>query len=137
MAEGKRAPEDEPDPQHRTVRIWARAVNQRDPDTMIVHSTPDVDVYPMQIGVSGHYQGPDGLRRWIDEIIASDLGHRVDFRGIRTLPDGRVALFGEVFVGDASISSYTLIATLRDGKVAATRSYLSDEETLTQLKLLG
>jgi hypothetical protein len=132
-----RSPDDEPDPQHRLVRQWARAVNERDRDTLVAFSHPEIDCYPLQIAtVSGHYQGHDGLVRWIDDMVASDIGHQVEFVGIRTLPDGRVALFGTVLVESKEISPYSLIATLRDGKVAAMRSYLSDEETMEHLKLL-
>jgi len=56
--------------------------------------------------------------------------------GIRTLDDGRIALFGALLVEGKEISPYSLIATLRDDKVIAMRSYLSDEETMEHLKLL-
>jgi ketosteroid isomerase-like protein len=119
------------------VRQWARAVNDRDRDALVASSHPDIDCYPLQIAtVSGHYQGHEGMRRWIDHMVASDIGHVVEFRGIRTLADGRVALFGAVFVEGKEISPYSLIATLRDGRVAAMRSYLSDEATMEHLKLL-
>ena len=132
-----RSPDDEPDPQHRLVRQWARAVNERDRDTLAALSDPQIDCYPLQIAtVSGHYQGHDGVRRWIDDMVASDIGHTVEFRGIRTLPGDRVALFGVLLVEGKEISPYSLIATLRDGKVAGMRSYLSDEETMGHLKLL-
>ena len=137
MSFASRGPDDEPDPLHRLVRQWARAVNERDRDTLVALSQPDIDSYPLQIAtVSGHYQGHDGLRRWIDDMVASDIGHQVEFRGIRTLADGRVALFGVLLVEGKEISPYSLIATLRDGKVAGMRSYLSDEETMEHLKLL-
>ncbi len=58
------------------------------------------------------------------------------YRGLKTLPDGRIALFGEVCLEGKTISPYTLVALVRDGKVALTRSYLADEDTLRQLKLL-
>lgn len=99
-------------------------------------SAPDIDLYPMQIAVSGHYRGHDGIRAWIRDILASGIGHEVRYLGIRTLPDGRVALFGEVRLEDTVVSPYTLIATIRDGKVAMTRSYLATEDTLRVLKLL-
>jgi ketosteroid isomerase-like protein len=131
------SPDDEPVTEHRLVRQWARAVNERDRDTLAAHSHPDIDCYPLQIAtVSGHYQGHDGLRRWIDDMVASDIGHEVRFVGIRTLPDGRVALFGTLFVEGKEISPYSLIATVHDGLVIGMRSYLSDEETMEHLKLL-
>jgi hypothetical protein len=132
-----RAPDDEPDPRHRLIRRWATSVNERDPDKLISFSHPDIDVYPLQIAtVSGHYQGHDGMRRWLGDMVASDIGHRVEFVGIRTLDDGRVALFGSLFVEGAEISPYSMIATIRDDKVFGMRSYLSDEETMEHLKLL-
>jgi ketosteroid isomerase-like protein len=130
-------PEDEPDPSHRLVRLWATAVNDRDADALVSYSDPDVDCYPLQVAkVSGHYSGHDGMRRWLDDMEASDTGHHVTPTGIRTLPDGRVALFGVLLVEGKEISPYSLIATLRDGRVLGIRSYLSDEETMEHLKLL-
>jgi hypothetical protein len=130
------APITETDPQHRLLRRWAQAVNERDMETLVALSHPEIELHPMQIAVSGHYSGLDGLRAWLADIIASDLGHVVRYLGIRTLPDGRIALFGEVLLGETVVSPYTLIATIRDGKVALTRSYLATEETLRLLKLL-
>jgi hypothetical protein len=132
-----RRPEDEPIPEHRLVRLWATAVNDRDSEVLISYSHPEIDVYPLQIAtVSGHYQGYEGVRRWLVDMEASAIGHTVTFSGIRSLPDDRVALFGTVCVEGKEISPYSLIATLRDGKVSAMRSYLSDEQTMEHLKLL-
>jgi ketosteroid isomerase-like protein len=126
----------ETDPDHVLVRRWAQAVNARDVETVVALTHPDIDLHPMQIAVSGHYSGHDGVRAWLRDMVASDLGHQVRYLGIRTLPDGRVALFGEVCLEETVVSPYTLIATVRDGKVALTRSYLATEETLRLLKLL-
>ena len=127
----------EPDPLHQLVRRWAQAVNARDPDALIAESDPGIDVYPLQIAnVSGHYTGHDEMRRWLVDMVASDIGHQVQFVGIRTVDDGRVALFGELYVEGKLISPYSLVATVKDGKVASMRSYLSDEETMEHLKLL-
>jgi len=130
-------PEDEADPSRRVVRLWATAVNARDAEALVSYSHPDIDSYPLQVAkVSGHYSGHEGMRRWLGDMEASDTGHNVRATGIRTLPDGRVALFGQLLVEGKEISPYSLIATLRDGKVVAMRSYLSDEETMEHLKLL-
>ena len=132
-----RPPEEEPDPQHRLVRLWATAVNDRDAETLISYSHPQIDVYPLQIAtVSGHYTGHDGLRRWIEDAEATNIGYQVEFVGIRTLGDGRVALFGKVLVEGKEISPYSMVATVEGGKVASMRSYLSDEETMRHLKLI-
>jgi hypothetical protein len=131
-----REPEDEPDPQHRALRQWARAVNERDPDALVSLSHPDIRCYPLQVGLSGHYEGHDGLRRWIDDLEASTLGHTVRFQGIRTLMDGRIALFGTLLLEDNVISPYSMIAVVHHDKVASMRSYLSDEDTLRHLKMI-
>jgi hypothetical protein len=132
----EQAPITETDPQHRLLRRWAQAVNERDIETVVSLSHEDIDLHPMQIAVAGHYSGHDGVRAWLRDMIASDLGHTVRYLGIRTLPDGRIALFGEVRLGETVVSPYTLIATIREDRVALTRSYLATEETLRLLKLL-
>jgi hypothetical protein len=129
-------PIEETDPQHALLRRWAQAVNARDVEGVVAHSHPEIELYPMQIAVGEHYRGHDGVRKWVADLEASKLGHQVRYLGIRTLPDGRVALFGEVRLNDTPISPYTLVATVRDGKIAETRSFLADEETLRVLKLL-
>jgi ketosteroid isomerase-like protein len=133
---GAPQPITETDPDQRLLRQWAQAVNAREVERVCELSTPDIDLHPMQIAVAGHYHGHDGIRAWIGDILASGIGHDVRFLGIKTLPDGRVALFGEVRLEDTVVSPYTLVATMRDGKVAVTRSYLATEETLRLLKLL-
>jgi ketosteroid isomerase-like protein len=133
-----RRPEDEPDPLHRLVRTWAQAINERDIDTLVALSDPAVDVYPLQIAtVGGHYTGHDGLKRWLEDADATNIGYQVEFVGIRTIDDGRVALFGRVQVEGKEISPYSMIASVDGGKIASMRSYLSDEETMRHLKLIG
>ena len=118
------------------VRRWAQAVNARDRDALVAESDPDIYVYPLQVGLTGHYRGHDGARRWLDDMDASDLGHQVRYEGLRTLADGRIALFGTLLLDDNPISPYTLIATVAGDKIVQMRSYLSDEETMEHLKLL-
>ena len=130
------APITQTDPDQVVVRRWAQAVNARDVEGVVAHSHPEIELYPMQIAVGPHYSGHDGVRKWVGDLVASNLGHQVTYLGIKTLDDGRVALFGEVCLDGTPISPYTLLATIRDGKVALTRSFLADEETLRVLKLL-
>jgi hypothetical protein len=130
------APIEQTDPNERLVRQWAQAINARDIDAVIALSHPEIELHPMQIAVSGLYTGHEGIRDWISDILASGIGHNVTYSGLKTLPDGRVALFGNVCLEGKVISPYTLVATVRDGKVALTRSYLADEDTVRLLKLL-
>jgi ketosteroid isomerase-like protein len=130
------APITQTDPNERLVREWAQAINARDIERVVALSHSEIELHPMQIAVSGLYTGHDGIRSWINDILASGIGHNVQYRDLKTLPDGRVALFGDVCLEGKEISPYTLLATVRDGKVALTRSYLADEDTLRLLKLL-
>jgi ketosteroid isomerase-like protein len=124
------------DDEHALVRRWAQAVNARDRDALVAESDPEIFIYPLQVGLSGHYRGHDGARHWLDDMDASDLGHQVRYEGIRTLADGRIALFGTLLLENNPISPYTLIATVSGDKIAQMRSYLSDEETLRHLKMI-
>jgi hypothetical protein len=130
------APIEQTDPNERLVRMWAQAINAREIERLLELSHPEIDLQPMQIAVAGQYAGHEGVRAWIRDMDASGIGHEVVYRGLRTLPDGRVALFGEVCLEGKTISPYTLLATVQDGKVFRTRSYLATEDTLRLLKLL-
>ena len=44
---------------------------------------------------------------------------------------------GTVLARDDEVSPFTLLVVARGGKVLTARSYLSDEETLARLELLG
>jgi ketosteroid isomerase-like protein len=127
---------DTADPLHAVARRWAEALNGRDVDTLLSLSTEDVDCDPLQISVSGRYTGRDGVIRWMREVTTHDPGHRVAIQGLSTIGDDRVALFGQLVMNGRAVSPYTMVIVVRDGKVAVMRSYLSDEETLTQLGLL-
>jgi SnoaL-like domain len=123
-------------PEQALVRRWAQAVNARDRDALVAESDPEIYCYPLQVGLTGHYRGHEGIRRWLDDMDASALGHQVSYEGIRTLADGRVALFGTLRLDGNPISPYTLIATVAGDKVVQMRSYLSDEDTLRHLKMI-
>jgi hypothetical protein len=70
------------------------------------------------------------------EVTTHDPGHWVAIDTVRAIADDRAAVFGKLTMGGRPVSPYTMVTMLRDGKVAVMRSYLSDEETLTQLGLL-
>ena len=55
---------------------------------------------------------------------------------MQTLSAERAAVFGTVVANGEDVSPYALVAVVRDGKVAAMRSHLSDKPTMEQLGLL-
>jgi ketosteroid isomerase-like protein len=127
---------DHREPSHDVALRWAEALNARDLDTLLSLATEDVVSDPLQISVSGRYVGHDGVRRWMRELTTHDPGHRVAIERVAAVGDDRVAVFGQLTMEGRRVSPYTLVVMLRDDKVAAMRSYLTDEETLTQLGLL-
>ena len=118
------------------ARRWAEAINKRDLDGLLPLAHEEIELYPLQFGVSGHYTGHDGLAQWMRELTTNDLGHTARIDRLRELEDGRVALFGTVCADGQPLSAYALLVGIRDGKVAVMRSYLSDERTLELLGVL-
>ena len=126
----------QPDPLQDVALRFAEALNERDTDALVALATDDVASDPLQISVSGRYVGHDGIRRWMRELTTHDPGHRVRIERVAATAPDRAAVFGTLVMDGRPVSPYTLVVMVRDGKVAATRSYLTDEETLTTLGLL-
>ena len=112
------------------VRQWADAINARDREAVVSMAHDDLELHPLQFGISGHYRGRDGAGRWMDDVRENDLGHNVRVERARHLGDGRVVLFGTVIADGAPLSPYALVAVVRDGRIAGMRSYLEDEQAL-------
>ena len=119
------------------MRRWFDALNARDENSLIDMAHADIDLYPMQFAVSGLYSGHDGIRRWRSELGAWDPGHHVRPGGVRDLGGGRFVMFGTVIIDGEEFSPYALLIRITDGKVAAMRSYLNDEETLERMGVLN
>jgi ketosteroid isomerase-like protein len=118
------------------ARRWADAINARDIDALVPLAHPDIELEPLQIGVRGQYHGPEGVRRWMEEVAGDDLGHRVRIEGTRSLGPGRALVRGTVLLGGDEVSPYALVVHVRDGLVLGMRSYLNDEATLERLGVL-
>lgn len=133
-------PPDGPDPEgdwtREVARRWADAINARNLPTLLELAHPEIECLPLQIGVRGAFQGRDGVRRWMEEMAADDLGHHVHIERVRSIGPGRALLLGTVFLHGEEVAPYALMVQLRDGLVARMRSYLADEPTLDKLGLL-
>ena len=119
------------------IRRWADAINARDADALLELAHPEIELQTLQLGVSGHYKGREGVAEWMAELGEWDPGHRVRIERLRTLPSGRVAVFGTVMIEGEPSSPYSLVAEVRDDKVVLMRSFPSDEDTLEKLGELG
>jgi ketosteroid isomerase-like protein len=120
-------------PDESLIRRWADAINARDADVLLELAHPDIELHTLQLGVGGHYRGREGVAEWMGELREWDPGHSVRIESVRTLPSGRVAVFGTIMIEGQPSSGYSLIARIADGKVAEMRSFPSDEETLGKL----
>jgi ketosteroid isomerase-like protein len=115
------------------VRRWSDAINTRDADALLELAHPEIELHTLQLGVRGRYTGRDGVAEWMAELHEWDPGHRVRVERVRTLPSGRIAVFGTILIEGEPSSPYSLVAEVRDGKVAMMRSFPSDEDTLEKL----
>jgi ketosteroid isomerase-like protein len=115
------------------VRRWSDAINARDADALLELAHPEIELHTLQLGVRGRYTGREGVAEWMAELREWDPGHRVRIERVRTLPSGRIAVFGTILIEGEPSSPYSLVAEVRDGRIAMMRSFPSDEETLDKL----
>lgn len=115
------------------LRRWSDAINARDADALLELAHPDIEMSTLQLGVRGSYKGREGVAEWMAELHEWDPGVRVRIERFRTLPSGRVAVFGTILIEGEPSSPYSLVGEVRDGKVALMRSFPSDEDTLEKL----
>ena len=118
------------------VRRWAEAIIDRDVATVLNLSHPDIECQPLRLQWPGVYRGRAGLVNWMLDLVVVPNGDRVSIERVERISPERVAVFGTMQIEDKAVSPYTAVAIVRDGKVAAVRSYLSDEPTMERLGLL-
>jgi ketosteroid isomerase-like protein len=119
------------------VRRYVATFNRRDIDEMIALTDPGVVTYPLVIpGVRRKYAGHQGLRHWIRDVVAGDIGYCVVVREVRQLEEQRWALLGELVIDEAPVSPFASLLSVVDGLVDEAREYLSEEDLLRQLRHL-
>jgi ketosteroid isomerase-like protein len=119
------------------VRCWAEALHDRDLSTLLNLAHSDIECQPLKLSSRGVYRGRAGLAEWILDLMFSSAEIRVRIDDVKALSPERVAAFGTAVMDDEDISPYALVAIVRDGKIAAIRSYLNDEPTMERLGLLA
>jgi len=129
------------DAQHNeaVVRRFVDAFNRRDARALAEVTDSDIEWYPSSmVRARGVYSGHAGLARWVSELEAAAVQYSARVREVRALDERRVVVLSEVFVEDERVSPSTLLVVFGDdGAIVEARGYLSDEELLTQLGLLG
>jgi ketosteroid isomerase-like protein len=70
-------------------------------------------------------------------MVERDQWFQVVVRDVRVVGEDRVAALGQIHENGEPISSWGVVFRVRDGLIVESRSYLSDEELLEELGLLG
>jgi hypothetical protein len=118
------------------IERWTRAVNELDVQALLDLAHPEIECQPLKLTGDGVYNGHDGIAKWIDGRGVEAPRLQVRIEQVEILSGERAAAFGRVEVDGRDVSSYALVAIVRDGKVAKLRSYLSDRPTMERLGLL-
>ncbi|HEX7291960.1 MAG TPA: nuclear transport factor 2 family protein [Conexibacter sp.] len=118
-------------------RRFIDGFNRRDADALVALCHPELEFVPtMLVGQRSVYHGHAGLRRWVEDLIASGAAHKVRVRGVRVLDGESFAVLTEVVLDDEVVSPSAMIARTRDGLIAHVKAYLSDERTLVRVGVL-
>ena len=116
-------------------RRWVDAISRRDADALVAITDPEIAFYPTTVlRRRDLYRGHDGLRQWIADIATAHLPITERITDVRLGHAGHVVALGHVIVHGKPTSPLAMLISLRAGKVAEARAYLSDE---AQLKRIG
>lgn len=111
--------------------------NRRDADALVALCHPELEFVPtLLVGRKSVYHGHDGLRRWVEDLIASGAAHEVRVRAVRVIDDERFAVLTEVCLEGETITPSAMIARTKDGLIVHAKAYLSDESTLIRVGVL-
>jgi ketosteroid isomerase-like protein len=115
-------------------RSWVEAMHRRDVDALLALADPDIVVYPIRLlGDPGRYTGHDGLRRWIEDIVALQHGLTEVVSDVRPALGTDVVVLGDLVRNGKRLSPFSIVMSLRDGRVTEAHSFLSDEDDLKSI----
>ena len=118
-------------------RRFVDGFNRRDADALVALCHPELEFLPtVLVGEGAVYHGHEGLRRWVEQLIASGATHEARVRKVRVLDDERFAVLTEVCVDGDVVSPSAMVARLKDGLIVHVKAYLSDEQTLIGVGVL-
>ena len=115
---------------------YVAAYNERDLEAMLRLQAEDVVSYPTRLFGQRVITGHAGVRDWWQTMIDCDRWYEVGVNEVRVLDGDRVAVFGEVRERGEPLSPWGLVVRIRDGLIVESRSYLSDEQLLTEIGAL-
>ncbi len=111
-----------------TVRRWFDAFNSRDLEGMLACMHPHVDFHPLRLpGLSGNYQGHQGVGEWFAGLQEMEHRHRVELSQASAVGSGRVIASGTLTAANsAGPTSFWALERLEAGLIVAARHHLSD-----------
>lgn len=121
----------------RVAKRYVDAYNCRDLDAMLAVMDEQVVSYPAPLFGHRPHRGHAGVRAWWAAMIASDQPLDVLVREVRQIEPHRVAVVGEIRSNGRRLSPWALVVLIHKGLIVESRSYLSEEDLLLELGLLG
>jgi len=113
---------------------WVDAFNRRDGDALIGLAHAEIEFHPTLLaGARRSYSGHAGLRRWLADVVATNLQHSVEASVVRRSAAGDLVISGTIMVGEEGVSPFSMRFRLKDGKFIEAWAYLSDEALLSSL----
>jgi ketosteroid isomerase-like protein len=121
----------------RVAERYVGAYNDRDLDAMLAVMDENVVSHPAPLFGHRPHVGHAGVRAWWATMVASDHSFDVVVTGTRQIYPDRVAVFGELRSRGARLGPWAVVVLIRNGLIIESRSYLSGEDLLADLGLLG
>jgi ketosteroid isomerase-like protein len=121
----------------RLAQDYVGAYNDRSLESMLALMDPDIVSYPSRLFGPRQDIGHDAVRAWWQTMAERDQWYEVVIRDIRVVGEDRVAALGQIHDHGEPVSSWGVVFRVRDGLIVESRSYLSDEDLLAELGLLG
>lgn len=115
------------------VQQFLTAVLERDVETLVALSDPDVTLRPLRLTDTFTYNGHPGVRRWIEDLNgrARQLSFHVD--EIRSVDVWHALARVHLDAHGEELARATAVFTVRVGRVSEVRGYFSDEELLSSV----
>jgi ketosteroid isomerase-like protein len=126
-----------PDEAERIALGYVAAYNERDLEAMLALQDENVVSHPSRLFEQESHRGHDGVRAWWRAMVRSDRWYRVAVREIRLLDADRVAVLGDIWQDEELLSPWGVVVRVRGGLIVESHSYLSDDDLLDRLGLIG
>jgi len=119
------------------IRGFVAAFNRREAEAMIAFADPRIVAYPAKVSrTSRSYAGHQGLRHWVQDVVANDRGQRIAAREVRKLEAQRWAVLGELTIDAVPLSPFASLFAVAHGLITEAHEYLSEESLLRELDYL-